>query len=161
MPGVDAMLRDVDFQRAMYLLETAWSTIRFEVAEDKRRIYARACQLAGAKTGSDVRAAIEAMIGKTDRAPSASEVAHALRMGNEERPSMVGVSDRRPDLSAKALQMVRLRLARGDRVCGCVMNKLPRSPQMNMDHNGVLTCPVCKGLENGQVDTAVELLGGP
>jgi hypothetical protein len=59
----------------------------------------------------------------------------------------------RPDLSDRALLAVQRLRDAGVSVCSCV----PRSPAMLIDSEHVLRCPDCRGLEPGQVDTA---LGG-
>lgn len=81
--------------------------------------------------------------------PSAAQVLVALRPPD---PQPLRRADARADLAAAALQSVRLRAAAGAEICDCI----PRSPQMNIDPDGVLTCPWCSGLEPGQLDTALE-----
>ena len=58
----------------------------------------------------------------------------------------------RPDQTDRAYRAVLLAVACGEDLCDCI----PRAANVTVDHDGILWCPKCGGIEPGQYDAACE-----
>jgi hypothetical protein len=112
------------------------------------------CSLLGDEDPEAVAGVLRGLAGVSEWRPSPIEIYQLLHPPSE-KPVAVPqgrIATARSDQTPRAYAAVRAFVGTGSEVCEC----FPRPTTVEINHDGVLRCPDCGGLEPGQVDAALE-----